>query len=88
VQASRKLQSQSLQRHLRVELLLYINKSYFQYKDYFDDAMEYFTNEYDNVVFVYVSDDMEWGRKKLGKAKNIFFVGCGDGDEMVAVFLD
>jgi hypothetical protein len=50
--------------------------------------MEYFTNEYDNVVFVYVSDDMEWGRKKLGKAKNIFFVGCGDGDEMVAVFLD
>ena len=52
--------------------------------------MEYFMNEYDNVVFVYVSDDMEWGRKKLGKTKNIFFVGCGDGDKTVNLnhFLD
>ena len=49
------------------------------------DAMEYFNDEYDNVVFVYTSDDMDWGRKKLSKSKNIFFVGCGDGDEMVRI---
>ena len=45
--------------------------------------MEYFNEEFENVVFIYVSDDMEWGRKKLGKSKNLFFVGCGNGDEMV-----
>ena len=45
--------------------------------------MEYFNEEFENVVFIYVSDDMEWGRKKLGKSTNLFFVGCGNGDEMV-----
>ena len=35
-----------------------------------------------NVVFVYVSDDMKWGRRKLKKLEeNIFFVGCGEGDK-------
>jgi hypothetical protein len=38
-----------------------------------------------NVVFLYVSDDLEWGKTKLGKAKNIFFVGCGNGDDMDCV---
>lgn len=36
-------------------------------KSYFFDAMDYFREEYDNVAFVFVSDDMTWGKKKLGK---------------------
>jgi len=59
------------------------------YEDYFEDAIAYFKEEYGdpsmnnkNVVFVYVSDDMKWGRRKLKKLdENIFFVGCGDGDK-------
>ena len=47
--------------------------------------MEYFNEEYENVVFLYVSDDMEWGKPKLGKKKNIFFVGCGNGDDLDCV---
>ena len=51
------------------------------YEDYFEDAAAYFNDDYDNVAFVYVSDDMKWGRRKLkDKIKNMFFVGCGDGD--------
>ena len=53
-----------------------------QYKNYFNDAMDYFKEEYENVVFLYVSDEMEWGTDKLGSAENLFFVGCGDGDDM------
>ena len=35
-----------------------------------------------NVVFVYVSDDMKWGRRKLKKlGENVFFIGCGDGEK-------
>ena len=53
------------------------------YEDYFEDAMEYFVDEYGkDVVFIYVSDDMKWGRRKLSKSpfgKNLFFMGCGDG---------
>ena len=51
------------------------------YKNYFFDAVDYFTEEFENVVFVYISDDMEWGRKKLRKVSNVFFVGCGDSDD-------
>ena len=58
------------------------------YEDYFEDATAYFVEEYgepaldnDNVVFVFVSDDMKWGRRKLKNIKNIFFVGCGDGND-------
>ena len=58
------------------------------YEDYFEDAVAYFKEEYgdslmdyNNVVFVYISDDMKWGRRKLKKlGENIFYVGCGDGD--------
>lgn len=37
--------------------------------DYIRDAMEYFQDEYDDneVVFVYVSDDMTWSRSELVK---------------------
>lgn len=37
-----------------------------------------------NVIFVYVSDDMQWGRDKLGsrdKKGDIFFAGDGDVDD-------
>lgn len=59
-----------------------------QYKNYFNDAMDYFKEEYENVVFLYVSDEMEWGKDKLGSAENLFFVGCGDGDDMDCVGKD
>ena len=59
------------------------------YEDYFEDAVAYFKEEYGdssvdskNVVFLYVSDDMKWRRKKLEKlSENMFFVGCGDGEQ-------
>ncbi len=51
------------------------------YKNYFFDAVDYFTEEFENVVFVYISDDMEWGRKKMRKVPNVFFVGCGASDD-------
>ena len=44
-----------------------------------------------NVAFVYVSDDMKWGRRKLSKvphSKNLFFIGCGDFDEVEYVEFD
>ena len=45
-------------------------------KSFFQDAMEYFREEYQNVVFFYVSDDMTWGRKNIkNKQKDLFFVG-------------
>ena len=34
--------------------------------------MDYFREEFDNVIFLYVSDDMEWGRRNLR--------GLGEGD--------
>ena len=37
--------------------------------------------EFDNVAFVYISDDMKWGKKNLKKVENIFFLGCGDSDD-------
>ena len=47
------------------------------YEDYFEDAMEYFREEFwdTTVVFVYVSDDMKWGRRNLKDSKNLFFLG-------------
>jgi len=41
---------------------------------------------FSNVVFVYISDDLEWGRKRIGtRAKtrniNIYFVGDEKGIE-------
>ncbi len=43
--------------------------------------MDYYRDEFENVVFVYVSDDMEWGRKKFRKSENVFFVGCGNSED-------
>ena len=45
-------------------------------KSHFYDAMEHFREEYDPVVFIYISDDMAWGRKNLkNKHKDLFFIG-------------
>jgi galactoside 2-L-fucosyltransferase 1/2 len=51
------------------------------YNSFFFDAMDYYRDEFDNVVFVYVSDDMEWGRKRFRKSENVFFVGCGNSED-------
>ena len=62
----------------------YINYSEEKYglkplkKSYFKDAMEYFKEEFDNVVFLWISDDMEWGRKYFKNRKDIYFVGNSD----------
>lgn len=61
------------------------------YEDYFDDAMAYFDEEYGDestVVFIYVSDDMKWGRKALKNRKNLFFLGCGDGNKVDCIGKD
>ena len=49
-------------------------------KSYFYDAMEHFREEYDNqVAFLYISDDMAWGKKNIkNKHKDLFFVSSGD----------
>merc|ERR1712029_1196817 len=52
------------------------------YEDYFEDATDYFAEEYENAVFVYVSDDMRWGRRNLkGIKHSLHFLGCGEGSE-------
>ena len=34
------------------------------------------------MIFVFVSDDMAWGRKNLAAKNNdVYFEGCGDGDD-------
>ena len=40
--------------------------------------MDYFREEFENVVFLWVSDDMEWGEANFKNKKDIFFVGSGD----------
>ena len=48
-------------------------------KSYFYDAMEEMRESYDNVAFLYVSDDMKWGRKKLkDKENDLYFAGQED----------
>ncbi len=37
----------------------------FKYSSRFNFLYPFFREEYENVVFLYVSDDMEWGRKNL-----------------------
>ena len=47
-------------------------------KSFFRDAMDYFKEEFDNVVFLWISDDMDWGRKHFKKYDDIYFVGNGN----------
>ena len=50
-------------------------------KSYFKDAMEHFREECTTkaIAFLYISDDMEWGRTQLKnvkkKYKDLFFIG-------------
>ena len=62
-------------------------------EDYFVDAVEYFREEYDLPVFIFVSDDMKWARRHVRPAiaaagasglddgekgdQDVFFAGCG-----------
>ncbi len=59
------------------------------YEDYFEDAMEYYREDHDHPVFLYVSDDMEWGNQNLKSMADgtgdIFFVGCGNGDDVECI---
>lgn len=58
--------------------------------DYFIDAMEYYRDEYEHPVFLYVSDEKGWiGEDNMRKeAKDLFFVGCGDGADADCVGKD
>ena len=48
-------------------------------KGYWYDAMEDMRESYDNVAFLYVSDDMAWGRKNIkDKENDLYFVGQDD----------
>ena len=43
-------------------------------KEYFNDAMEYFKEEYKNCMFIVASDDIKWAKKNLDKENNnIYF---------------
>lgn len=44
-------------------------------KSYFGDAMDYFRAEYDNVVFLWISDDMGWAKKNMKGHEDIVFAG-------------
>ena len=39
---------------------------------YFLEAMELYREKFKRVVFVYVTDDIEWGRQKLGRKSGSF----------------
>ena len=55
--------------HVRRTDFLKFGKKYLGKKpldaDYYNYAMEYFQEEYDNCVFVVASDDIKWAKKKL-----------------------
>lgn len=60
--------------------------------EFFYDAMDSYREDADedNVVFLYISDDMEWGRKNIkNKHGDLYFVGNGitDVDEDIATDL-
>ena len=40
--------------------------------------------EYDNVAFIYASDDMLWGREYLKDVKDLHFIGAGKNLEKEA----
>ena len=45
-------------------------------KSYYYRAMDYFREEHSNVVFLWISDDMEWSKKNVkNKNGDIFYVG-------------
>lgn len=45
--------------------------------NYFKDAFDYFRDQYDNVAFIYASDDMAWGYQNLKSINDLHFLGAG-----------
>jgi len=56
-------------------------------KSYFYDGMEEMRESYgDNIAFLYVSDDMKWGRANIkDKENDLYFVGMGSNSNNVEV---
>ena len=55
-------------------------------RHYYLDAMAAFREHFaaekkggTRVVFVFVSDDMKWGRQQLANERDLYFAGNGDG---------
>ena len=49
------------------------------FKDFYDGMEEMRESYGDNVAFLYISDDMKWGRKNLkDKENDLYFVGLGN----------
>ncbi len=44
--------------------------------------------DYDNVAFLFVSDDMAWARRHLGDEEDVFFVSDGDKSDPASVGAD
>ena len=60
--------------------------------DYYQDAMEYYREEYGekDTIFLLTSDDMIWARasKELQEETNLYFVGCGTTNDLSCVGQD
>ena len=56
--------------------------------EYFKEKMNEFRADYNNIAFLFVSDDMEWGRENLDEEENIFFAGSGIDDDDFAIGVD
>ncbi len=56
--------------------------------DYFLDAMEYFREEYDSPAFLYVSDDMEWGRENIQVRASVWNTRVIAGGKNQATFVN
>ena len=61
----------------RTDHLQYVKKKYNLKPlnaDYYNNAMEYFQEEYENCIFIVASDDIKWTKRSLDKNKNkIYF---------------
>eukprot|EP00094_Tigriopus_californicus_P002305 TCALIF_02225-PA protein Name:"Similar to FUT2 Galactoside 2-alpha-L-fucosyltransferase 2 (Bos taurus)" AED:0.15 eAED:0.15 QI:0/0.6/0.33/1/1/1/6/394/436 len=59
-------------------------------EEYFVEAMDYYRERFgEAVIFLYVSDDMKWGRQNLMNPKrDLFFVGNGKTEDMDEIAFD
>ena len=58
---------------------LNLHALFFFFKDFYDGMEEMRESYGDNVAFLYISDDMKWGRKNLkDKENDLYFVGMGN----------
>ena len=47
-------------------------------EEYYNDAMEYFREEYDNCLFVVASDDIKWAKKNIDSSGNDVYFSPSD----------